>query len=286
MPFTAHSVAMLGVIVAVSLVLVLTSCTPTRRQPTAATPTAAPVVLATPAPTALPPTAVPPPPTAVPPPPTPIAPPSPEAASTTPSAPARLYVSNTGGQGLTMRRAPGGEPMGTLPDGTALTPTGELEEAAGRRWSKVRDAQGREGWVAPDFLTAEAPAPPASRAAIASPVAERAATAAVTASPTWPVPLIPTATLRPTGEERPTVRPSPTIGAQTRSAPTSPTAAASKPEASGDCHPSYPDFCIPPPPPDLNCSSAEIAGRKNFRITGPDVHRLDQGDRPGIACER
>jgi hypothetical protein len=53
----------------------------------------------------------------------------------------------------------------------------------------------------------------------------------------------------------------------------------------GNCHPSYPDFCIPPPPPDINCTSAVIAGRKNFRVTGPDVHRLDQGGRPGIACE-
>src|SRR5687768_7259324 len=169
-----------GVLVAVSLALVLTSCTPTSRQPTPATPTAAPVVLATAAPTAIPATAVPPPPT-------PIAPPSPEAASTTPSAPAQLYVTNTGGQGLTMRRAPGGEPLGALPDGTALTPTGELEEAAGRRWSKVRDAQGREGWVAAEFLTAETPAPTASRMAIASPVAESAATPVVRASPTWPV---------------------------------------------------------------------------------------------------
>jgi hypothetical protein len=53
----------------------------------------------------------------------------------------------------------------------------------------------------------------------------------------------------------------------------------------GNCHPSYPDFCIPPPPPDVNCTSAVINGRKNFRVTGPDPHRLDQGGRPGIACE-
>ena len=57
------------------------------------------------------------------------------------------------------------------------------------------------------------------------------------------------------------------------------------PAPAGNCHPSYPDFCIPPPPPDVNCNSPVIAGRKGFRVTGPDVHRLDQGGRPGIACE-
>ena len=69
--------------------------------------------------------------------------------------------------------------------------------------------------------------------------------------------------------------------------PASEPAAQSTPEAkpAGNCHPSYPDFCIPPPPPDLNCSSALIGGRKNFTVRQPDPHRFD-ADRDGIGCER
>jgi hypothetical protein len=51
-----------------------------------------------------------------------------------------------------------------------------------------------------------------------------------------------------------------------------------------NCHPSYPDFCIPSPPPDLDCGSATVGGRKNFRVLEPDPHRLD-GDTNGIGCE-
>ncbi|MGK7908473.1 MAG: thermonuclease family protein [Synechococcus sp.] len=51
--------------------------------------------------------------------------------------------------------------------------------------------------------------------------------------------------------------------------------------ASG-CDPSYPDVCIPPSPPDLDCG--EISHRR-FRVLPPDPHRFD-GDRDGIGCER
>jgi len=47
------------------------------------------------------------------------------------------------------------------------------------------------------------------------------------------------------------------------------------------CHPSYPDFCIPPPPPDLDCGDFT---QKNFTVREPDPHRLD-GDNDGIGCE-
>ena len=59
-----------------------------------------------------------------------------------------------------------------------------------------------------------------------------------------------------------------------------------EPEAKpdGSCHPSYPDFCIPPPPPDLNCTSPLITGRKNFTVLQPDPHRFD-ADRDGVGCE-
>jgi micrococcal nuclease len=50
--------------------------------------------------------------------------------------------------------------------------------------------------------------------------------------------------------------------------------------ASG-CDKSYPDFCIPPPPPDLDCKDIS---RKNFRVLQPDPHKLDR-DKDGIGCE-
>jgi micrococcal nuclease len=50
----------------------------------------------------------------------------------------------------------------------------------------------------------------------------------------------------------------------------------------GRCDPSYPDVCIPPPPPDLDC--ADIPYR-NFRVVGRDPHHFD-GDHDGIGCER
>jgi endonuclease YncB( thermonuclease family) len=46
------------------------------------------------------------------------------------------------------------------------------------------------------------------------------------------------------------------------------------------CDPSYPDVCIPPPPPDLDC--ADIPYR-HFTVTGPDPHRFD-GNHDGIGC--
>ena len=58
---------------------------------------------------------------------------------------------------------------------------------------------------------------------------------------------------------------------------------ASEEQGGGDgrCHPSYPDVCLPPPPPDLDC--ADVAAQA-FRVTGEDPHRLD-GNGDGVACE-
>jgi micrococcal nuclease len=47
------------------------------------------------------------------------------------------------------------------------------------------------------------------------------------------------------------------------------------------CDPSYPDVCIPPPPPDLDCG--DIAFRV-FRVKGSDPHNFD-GDHNGFGCE-
>lgn len=49
----------------------------------------------------------------------------------------------------------------------------------------------------------------------------------------------------------------------------------------GNCHPSYPDVCIPPAPPDLNCGDISY---RNFRVTGSDPHNFD-GNNDGRGCE-
>jgi hypothetical protein len=52
-----------------------------------------------------------------------------------------------------------------------------------------------------------------------------------------------------------------------------------------NCAPSYPDVCIPPPPPDLDCKDIPY---RNFRVIynvpNPDPHHFD-GDHDGIGCE-
>jgi hypothetical protein len=47
------------------------------------------------------------------------------------------------------------------------------------------------------------------------------------------------------------------------------------------CDPSYPDVCISPPPPDLDCGDIPD---NDFTVLAPDPHGLDsEGD--GIGCE-
>jgi len=58
-------------------------------------------------------------------------------------------------------------------------------------------------------------------------------------------------------------------------------ACGSAPPPSNNCDPSYPDVCIPSPPPDLDCG--DISARR-FRVIGVDPHRFD-GDRDGVGCE-
>jgi hypothetical protein len=48
-----------------------------------------------------------------------------------------------------------------------------------------------------------------------------------------------------------------------------------------DCDSSYPDVCIPPPPPNLNCDDIS---ERNFEVRSPDPHGFD-GDNDGIGCE-
>jgi len=44
---------------------------------------------------------------------------------------------------------------------------------------------------------------------------------------------------------------------------------------------SYPDFCIPPPPPSLNCDEVN---ETDFRVCPPDPHGFDR-DKDGEGCE-
>lgn len=48
-----------------------------------------------------------------------------------------------------------------------------------------------------------------------------------------------------------------------------------------NCSPAYPDVCIPPAPPDLNCG--DISARR-FTVLAPDPHGFD-GDGDGVGCE-
>lgn len=63
-------------------------------------------------------------------------------------------------------------------------------------------------------------------------------------------------------------------------APAAPPAPSSGAERQG-CDAAYPDVCIPPPPPDLDCSDVPY---RRFRVLPPDPHRFDrEGD--GLGCE-
>ncbi len=52
-------------------------------------------------------------------------------------------------------------------------------------------------------------------------------------------------------------------------------------ESENNCDSSYPDVCIPPWPPDLNCADVRYV---NFRVLPDDPHGFD-GDNDGIGCE-
>ena len=52
--------------------------------------------------------------------------------------------------------------------------------------------------------------------------------------------------------------------------------------AGGPCDPAYPDLCIAPSPPDLDCGDVPY---RRFEVLPPDPHNFD-GDHDGIGCER
>lgn len=53
------------------------------------------------------------------------------------------------------------------------------------------------------------------------------------------------------------------------------------PPPPGNCDAAYPDVCIAPPPPDLDCPDIPY---RRFRVLPPDPHHFD-GDGDGIGCE-
>jgi hypothetical protein len=79
--------------------------------------------------------------------------------------------------------------------------------------------------------------------------------------------------------------PTTTVAPPTTTAPPPPTTTAQTTTVAGNCAPSYPDVCIAPPPPDLDCGDIPF---RNFRVIytvpDPDPHRFD-ADHDGIGCE-
>lgn len=51
-----------------------------------------------------------------------------------------------------------------------------------------------------------------------------------------------------------------------------------------NCDPSYPDFCLQPGLPDLDCGDEPIRNYARFRVLPPDPHDLDR-EHDGIGCE-
>jgi hypothetical protein len=85
-----------------------------------------------------------------------------------------------------------------------------------------------------------------------------------------------TATLEPTAT---VVVVSPVPTATNTPPPAGPTATPTRDPAL--CAAEYPTVCIPPPPPDLDCSQISF---RNFPVLQPDRHRFDS-DKNGIGCE-
>lgn len=127
--------------------LVPPTFTPTPTPTATQTPSATPSATATSTPTAtatqtLTPTATP---TS-----TQTATPSPTPTETPTPVPA--VIANTGGLGAFLRDAPGGKVIAALPEGTPVAILYRREIANNMEWVEVRDAQGRIGWVAAQFL--------------------------------------------------------------------------------------------------------------------------------------
>jgi len=63
-----------------------------------------------------------------------------------------VIVNGTGGQGVWVRREPGGDPIRVWPDGTPMLVVGADQQADGRTWRNVWTLDGVNGWTAADYL--------------------------------------------------------------------------------------------------------------------------------------
>jgi len=70
-----------------------------------------------------------------------------------------VRVTNTGGQGVILRREPSTRAarVAARAENTVLQIVGPDQEAEGRVWRQVEDAQGNRGWVPADFLAPTSP---------------------------------------------------------------------------------------------------------------------------------
>lgn len=71
--------------------------------------------------------------------------------------PQRAIVVNAGEPGLRLRQTPNGQEIDFLKDGTVLDLITEPQVTTedGITWQKVRDPQGREGWVATSYIAVQ-----------------------------------------------------------------------------------------------------------------------------------
>jgi hypothetical protein len=78
-----------------------------------------------------------------------------EPSLTPPPPPAKAVVTNAGEFGLRIRETPGGTEIDFLQDGTVLEviPEPQVKTDDGITWQKVRDPQGRVGWVSTEYIT-------------------------------------------------------------------------------------------------------------------------------------
>ncbi len=93
--------------------------------------------------------------------PSPVGSPSPVASrpTSTPQASASntVYVGNTDGDGVFVRKTPNmDDKVSAYPDGTALTIIGDDVDGDGQHWKHVRTPDGLEGYV-PSMYTTDAP---------------------------------------------------------------------------------------------------------------------------------
>ncbi len=67
---------------------------------------------------------------------------------------AKAVVTNAGDFGLRIRETPGGNQIDFLQDGTVLEvlPEPQVKTDDGITWQKVRDPQGRVGWVSTEYI--------------------------------------------------------------------------------------------------------------------------------------